>query len=230
MMAAPKLLMQRKHEQHPTEYADLFGKRLVACLETGEGHRLDEELVKRLSGGDRIKARFMRRDFFEFDPTHKLFLGTNHRPQIRGTDEGIWRRLRIWPFTVSIPKSDQDPELPEKLLEERPGILAWLVFGCSEWGASGLDEPEEVTTATTDYRADCDVLGAFLADRCVTDPGCTVAAGQLYEAYTKWCETSGERKISLKRFGQAMGERGFLKEQDGRTRRQMYQGVGLLEL
>lgn len=229
MMAAPKLLMARKHEQHPTELADLFGKRFIASLETGEGHRFDEELVKRLTGGDRIKARLMRRDFFEFAPSHKLFLATNHRPNIRGTDDGIWRRVRLWPFAVAIPKSDQDEELGEKLLAERSGVLAWAVRGCLEWQAGGLTEPDEVTTATATFREDCDVLGGFIAAYCVTESGCTVASCDLYAAYKSWADETGEHPVSLTRFGRAIQERGYQKNISGPARRMHYFGLGLRE-
>lgn len=229
MMAAPKLLMARKHEQHPTELADLFGKRFIASLETGEGRRLDEELVKRLSGGDRIKARLMRKDFFEFDASHKLFLATNHRPNIRGTDDGIWRRIRLWPFTVEIPKNEQDVELSERLLTERPGILAWAVRGCLEWQAGGLTEPDEVLAATASFRAESDTLGGFIDEHCVIGSECMVASCDLYESYKAWAAAAGEHVISLTRFGKAIKERGFRKSTFGPTRRIHYFGLGLGE-
>lgn len=227
MMAAPKLLMARKYDQHPTELADLCGKRFIASLETGEGHRLDEELVKRLTGGDRIKGRHMRQDFFEFEPSHKLFMATNHRPGIRGTDEGIWRRVRLWPFTVEIPKAQQDEKLGEKLLAVRAGILAWAVQGCLEWQANGLTEPDEVLAATASFREECDVLAGFISEHCIAESDAMVASCDLYAAFKGWAETSGEYVVSLTRFGKAIEERGFRKEAFGPTRRIHYFGLGL---
>ena len=133
MKAAPDLLMAKRTDSHPTERADLFGKRLVCCIETDEGQRFNESLLKELSGGDKVRARRMREDFWEFDPTHKIVLAANHKPFVRGTDHGIWRRLRLVPFTVTIPDDEQDKQLPVKLVAEYAGILAWAVQGCLEW-------------------------------------------------------------------------------------------------
>src|SRR6185437_15836956 len=123
----PQLLMARNGDAHPTNMADLFGSRLVVCSEVDEGKPLAEATVKQLTGGDRIKARYMRCDFFEFETTHTLWLAANHKPIVRNNDLGIWRRIRLVPFTVTIPNDEQDRELPEKLLKELPGILAWAV-------------------------------------------------------------------------------------------------------
>jgi putative DNA primase/helicase len=125
MQAMPELLMVRRHEVHPTERADLYQKRLVTTVEIGEGERLTEALVKLLTGGERIRARRMREDFWEFRPTHKFWLAANHKPVIRGTDDAIWRRPRLIPFTVRIPDEKKDPKLLDKLTPELPGILRW---------------------------------------------------------------------------------------------------------
>ncbi|OQZ05630.1 MAG: hypothetical protein B6D36_09155 [Planctomycetes bacterium UTPLA1] len=139
--AAPRLLIRRQGESHPTELVDLREARFVSAIETAEGGAFDEERVKALTGDDRIKARKMRQDFFEFRPTFKLFLATNHRPIVRGDDTGIWRRIRLWPFTVEIPPEEQDHALKEKLRAELPGILAWSVRGCMAWQDDGLRPP-----------------------------------------------------------------------------------------
>src|SRR5215212_3006671 len=166
MQAAPELLLAKK-ASHPTELADLFGSRLVASVETDEGRRLAEGLVKQLTGRDPIKARRMREDFWQFDPTHTVFLATNHRPDVRGTDHAIWRRLKLVPFDVTIPEAEQDKRLAAKLRDELPGILAYIVRGCLEYQREGLGEPEEVKAATASYRSDMDVLANFIEDRCV---------------------------------------------------------------
>ena len=143
----PELLLRKRGDAHPTGVADLKGARLVATSEIDAGRHLAESLVKGLTGGDRLKARYMRQDFFEFEPTHTLWLAANHKPVIRGTDTAIWRRIKLVPFDVSIPMSDQDPNLAKTLEGELAGILNWAVEGCLEWKSEGLNAPAEVTTA-----------------------------------------------------------------------------------
>ena len=164
MKAPPDLLMMRRGESHPTERADLFKRRFVTCMETEEGRRLSESLCKELTGGDRIRARRMRENFWEFDPTHKLWLSTNHKPVVKGTDHGIWRRLKVIPFTATIPEERQDKTLPQKLRAELPGILNWALSGCLEWQETGLGEPPIVQEATAGYRNEMDVVGQFLEE------------------------------------------------------------------
>ena len=208
-LKAPSDLLLAKKDSHPTERADLFGRRFVACTETDDGRRLSESLVKEITGGDKIRARRMREDFWEFHATHKVWLATNHKPQVRGTDHGIWRRLKLIPFTVRIPDSEQDKQLEVKLLEERAGILSWAVRGCLDWQRSGLLEPEIVSSATSEYRLDQDLLGTFLEDRCETREGAETGATWLYRTYVEWCRENGEEELSQWRFGQALTERGI---------------------
>lgn len=207
--AAPGLLIQRHGSDHPTGLADLQGRRLVVASETGEAGRLNEEQVKLLTGGDRITARRMRMDFYEFEPTHLLLLQTNHRPRVGGTDEGIWRRLRLIPFGVTIPPEKRDARLPETLRAELPGILAWCWRGWQRYQAEGFNEPEAVRTATAAYRDASDLVGAFLADSCVVEAGATATARELYSAYRAWCEGSGEHPRPQRDFGMRLTERGF---------------------
>jgi putative DNA primase/helicase len=224
IQAASDLLLTKKQE-HPTEKADLHGKRLVACVETGEGRRLAESWVKQATGGEKIRARRMREDYWQFDPTHKLILATNHRPEIRGTDYAIWRRVLLVPFEVKIPKDERDKRMAEKLKAEGPEILAWAVRGCLDWQRQrGLGEPDVVTAATQSYREDEDLLAAFIADRCETGPG-RVRAGELYQAYRDWAESAGERPMSQKRFGAAMTEREHERSRSGGV---WYEGITLL--
>jgi putative DNA primase/helicase len=156
LKATQELLMVTKGRTHPTELTKLFGARFVASSETEENQRLAEALVKELTGGDPITARRMKEDFWTFWPTHKIFLATNHKPVIRGTDHAIWRRPKLVPFKVTIPQHEWDTTLPDKLKAEWPGILAWAVQGCLEWQTSGLGIPKEVEQATEEYRADMD--------------------------------------------------------------------------
>jgi putative DNA primase/helicase len=225
--AAPELLTA-KAGTHPTELADLKGTRFAACVEVEDGRRLAESLVKQLTGGDRIKARFMRQDFFEFDPTHKIFLAANHKPTIRGTDHGIWRRIKLVPFEVTISKEEQDPSLFEKLRQELPGILAWAVKGCLDWQEHGLDEPEEVRKATDAYRAEMDVLAAFLDECCMLSPSARTRAKALYAAYRGWCEANGEHAEKQKSFGMRLTERGFERRRSAPDGGYEWHGIGLL--
>jgi P4 family phage/plasmid primase-like protien len=227
MKAPPDLLMARKTESHPTERADLFGRRLVICVETGEGRRLNETLVKELTGGDIIRARRMREDFWEFAPSHLLIVATNHRPEVRGTDKGIWRRLKLIPFVVSVDESTADKSMPEKLREEMPGILAWCVRGCLEWQRVGLGEPDEVSTATSAYRSEQDTLGAFIEEATVRLTDARTKAADVYARYRSWCESAGENPLNLTRFGNAMRERGFEKHTSNGV---WYRGLGLREV
>jgi len=226
MQAAPDLLVA-KGNTHPTELADLFGARFVASTEVEDGRRLAENLTKQLTGGDRIKARYMRQDFWEFSPTHKIWLAANHKPEVRGTDYAIWRRIKLIPFEVTIPKAEQDPRLPEKLKEELPGILAWAVRGCLEWRAEGLGEPEEVTRATESYRAEQDVLAAFIEECCWVDGNAQVKFKDLWTAYQEWCQEAGEHSGSRMKFGKRLDERGFENRRGGKNVA-MRAGLGLL--
>ena len=230
-MAAPTLLMVSRggNERHPTEMADLFGKRSVVCQEASEGGRLAETIVKQVTGGDRIKARFMHRDFFEFEPTHKLFLATNHKPDIRGTDIGIWRRIRFIPFAVTIPPECQDRQLGRKLREEAPGILNWAVQGCLDWQRGGLAPPPQVLAATKDYRLSQDLLASFFEQQCILEPAGKASAEELYQSYRRWCEGVGLKPKSQHRFGAALADRGLTKFKHAESRRVWYKGVRLVD-
>lgn len=207
---ASDLLTVKRGEAHPTEKCDLFGRRLVVCSETEDGQRFAESLVKDLTGGESIRARRMREDYWEFLPSHKLVVCTNHRPTVRSTGNAMWRRLRLIPFTVTIPPEQQDKALPQKLMAEASGILTWAVAGCQEWQRNGgLGEPDEILQATDEYRAAEDTLAGFLQDFCLAGPDYRCRASELYAAYKQWAEASGEHAQSQKRFGGAMRERGF---------------------
>jgi putative DNA primase/helicase len=224
MQAPDGLLMAKQSDAHPTERADLFGKRFVSSVEVEEGRRLAESLVKQLTGGDAIRARRMREDHWEFRPTHKLWMAANHKPTIWGTDHGIWRRVKLIPFVVTIADADQDKELPAKLAAERAGILAWSVRGCLDWQLAGLGEPDEVKAATAEYRAEMDVLGAFLADCCIESPKFKAKASTVYAAYVGWCKTNGEYAVNQRRFGLAVTERGIERYTSNGI---WYRGLGL---
>jgi putative DNA primase/helicase len=207
MKAAPDLLLAKRLETHPTDRADLFGKRFVACIETEEGRRMAEALVKELTGGDRVRARRMREDFWEFAPTHHIWLAGNHKPVIVGSDRGIWRRIKLIPFEVVIPEAEQDKKLPAKLAEELPGILNWAIAGCLDWQRDGMREPKIVGAATSAYSAEMDEVGQFIKEYCETGPDFKTAATELYKAFQ---EAMPDSALNQHSFGARLRQKGFL--------------------
>lgn len=226
MKAPPDILMAKRGETHPTERADLHGKRFVAAVETEENRRLAESLTKELTGGDKVRARRMREDFWQFAPTHKVILACNHRPEVRGTDHAIWRRLRLVPFEVTIPDAEQDKHLAEKLRKESPGVLAWLVRGCQDWLEHGLGLPPEVETATANYRAEQDGIGEFISECCCVGDEFRAKAGNLYQHYRTWSEKAGESPVKQRQFGTALTERAFRRYKNNGV---WYHGLALQE-
>jgi putative DNA primase/helicase len=225
----PSILTAGQHDQHPTGLTDLRGARMVTTIETDAGRRLAEALVKMLTGGDPIRARRMRCDYFEFWPTHHLWLAGNHLPAIRGTDLGIWRRIALVPFDVTFEGERQDPDLPAKLDEEAQGILAWAIEGCIEWQEHGLAVPERVKAATARYRTSQDHLGRFIEECCVVEETAYVTARSLRDEYLVWCERQGEKAWSAKAVGAELSDRGFDNGMTGRgnERARTWLGIGL---
>jgi putative DNA primase/helicase len=201
-------------DRHPTELAILRGARLVTATETEEGRRWAESRIKQLTGGERVSARFMRQDPFEYEPQFKLIIAGNHRPGLRSVDEAIRRRLNLVPFTATIPPSERDPELPDKLRAELPGILAWMIEGCLEWQREGLAAPQAVTAATSEYMEAEDTVGIWIDENCYRDPHARMTSAKLYADHINWAQASGERIISKKQFGQRLQARGFAPWRD----------------
>jgi putative DNA primase/helicase len=224
--APPDLLIVKKNEAHPAERAELHGRRFVACVETEENRRLSESLVKELTGSDSITARQFYQKFFTFRPSHTVFLVTNHRPIVKGTDEGVWRRPKLVPFTVTIPPDEQDRHLTDKLKAEAPAILSWCVHGCLQWQAEGLGEPETVKAATAEYRASQDVLAAFFDECCVFGEQYTAKAADVRKRYETWCDQNGERPVSGRKFGEVLTEREVRRYTNNGT---WYDGFGLVD-
>jgi putative DNA primase/helicase len=166
---------------------------MVVASETEEGARLKVQLVKRLTGDGRLKARFMRQDFFEFDRTHKLIIVSNNKPLIRETKHAIWRRIRLVPFSVIIPEAERDSQLTEKLKAEWPGILSWLIGGYLDWRQSGMRTPQEVLMATQNYQSEQDPLGDYLADRCIRMDAARISRNELFSDYSSWCHQTSEK-------------------------------------
>jgi putative DNA primase/helicase len=235
MQSIPELLMVRHNEQHPTERADLFGKRFVATVEVESGKALAETLVKQLTGGDRIRTRRMREDFWEFAPTHKLWFAANHKPVVRGTDHAIWRRIKLIPFRVQFVDDPQDektqrkkdPLLLDRLRMELPGILAWAVRGCLDWQKEGLKEPEAVTKAVKAYQQEMDSIGQFLQECCYLPKppreDIRTQSSRLHDAYLKW----GGDHMTQHAFSARLAEMGYVKKpfRDGRK---YWLGIGLI--
>jgi len=223
--AAPDLLLAKKNDRHAVEVADLRGARFVTTVEVGEGRAWDESRVKWLTGGDAISARFMYGNPFTFQPAHKFWIAGNHKPRVTGMDHGFWRRVHFVPFTVTIPKEEQDPDLRAKLRAELPGILRWAVEGCLAWRASGLRPPPAVVAATQAYRSGEDVLGAFLDECCDVEAAARVEGKSLYAVFRAWAERNGERDMTARAFGDALEERGM--ERKASNGRRWFVGLGL---
>jgi putative DNA primase/helicase len=229
MSASTSLLMEDRNGRHPTERADLYGMRFVAANESGDGGRMSEETVKQLTSREAIRARRMREDNWEFKPSHTVILATNHKPEIRGTDYGIWRRIHLIPFGVVVPPEERDPELANKLRDEWPAILRWAVSGCINWQRGGLRPPAGVINATDDYRTEQDTLGEWLEERCSVAPHCLTRSSVLYGDYKTWSESRGEKALNKTRFGTRLSERGFTKNRSS-TGHICYHGVGLRDI
>jgi putative DNA primase/helicase len=220
-------LLARREGTIPNDVARLQGARFVSSVEMEEGRRLAESRIKELTGGDTVAARFMRAEFFEFRPVCKIWMATNHKPVVRGTDLAIWRRLRLIPFTVTIPEDEQDLYFLEKLRAELPGVLAWAVRGCLEWQRDGLNPPDAVLLATETYRVEQDTVGAFFDECCILAVGKWVFAGELYQAYGAWCEQNGEKPITRKALAARLVERGCESDRQGRGGKRGWRGISL---
>lgn len=211
LAAESDLLIAKRNDAHPTGIADLCGARFVIALETDNGRRLDEGVAKRLTGGDTVKARFMGRDFFQWKPTHTLWLVTNHRPRIFGTDDGIWRRIREVPFTVQIRDEAIDKNMPAKLGEELGGVLAWIVAGARRWHEGGLEACFAVQRATAEYRTAEDTIGEFLSDWRAENPTGTIPAATLAADYKAWCDERLVKPAGQRIFAGELRSRGFVE-------------------
>lgn len=209
--ADPELFHAREGA-HPTGQMDLLGRRLVVVSESDEGRQLAEATMKRLTGGDLIKARYMHRDLITFTPSHTAILVTNHLPKVSGDDPAVWRRLRVIPFNVVIPPEERDPHLDEKLQAEADAVLAWAVAGWQAYRCNGdkLDEPPQVLAATGQYQRDSDAVGRFVEEECVTtSPVLQATTQKLFNAWERWRFGEGAEQLSQKAFGQALDKKGY---------------------
>lgn len=211
------------------DLAMLRGARLVTATETNEGMRFDEAIVKKLTGGDRVTARKLYQDFFYYIPNFKIWIAMNHKPSIRGTDNGIWRRMRLIPFDRIFSIDQQDRNLKFKLLNELPGILNWALRGCSDWQQNGLPMAQIVEDATNEYRAAEDTLGQFIEENCIVGEHYQVPAQLLYDTYAEWARRSNIYVNSLQKFGRQLTDRGFITRPSGTGGKKVRFGIGLLQ-
>lgn len=222
--AEPDLFMHRDNA-HPTGEMDLLGLRWVVVSESDQGRKLAEATVKRLTGGDQIKARRMRQDFVAFDPSHTAALVTNHLPRVSGDDPALWARLRVVPFGVVIPKPERDPHLAEKIELEASAVLAWAVAGWRDYSTQGLAEPAAVVKATEDYHATADATARFVADCCLVNPHMHASVSDLWARWCRWRAEDGAEEISKKAFGDSLDKRGLAADKLRGTR--IRRGIGL---
>jgi P4 family phage/plasmid primase-like protien len=223
IVAPMEMFLAANVERHPTEIAKLRGARLVVAHETQGGRRWDEGKIKTLTGGDKLTGRFMRGDFFDFKPTHKFLISGNHKPSFRTVDEAIRRRFLLVPFTVCIPKADQDQELAEKLKAEWPAILRWMVDGCLEWRRDGLMVPEIVRMATDDYLGDQDSLGQWAAERLEkvspnVDPNAFAKTRALFGSWKNWCASRNLTPGTETAFADSLKDRGYEQKRTIKSR------------
>lgn len=224
MQASSLMVKQGGSSGHNEDIARLDGARLVTSSEPNEGVRMDEGLIKQLTGGDKVSASFKGGHMFDYTPKYKIWLATNHKPIIRGNDDGIWRRLPLIPFTVQIPLEKVDKSLKEKLMRELPGIFNWAVEGCLMWQKEGLNPPADIQQATMDYRKEMDTIGAFIDECCDVRPGLSIGAKDLYLAYKKWAKDANEHEFTQTTFGKKASDK-FEKKRGGNGF--AYQGVDL---
>ncbi|GAA2785401.1 phage/plasmid primase, P4 family [Kitasatospora paracochleata] len=232
--APPGFLMAKAFEGHPTDLAELHGRRIIMCSELKPGDRFDEARVKLLTGGDKIKARRMRQDFFSFNPTHKLWLLGNHRPEVNTGGPAFWRRMRMIPFERVVAEDRKIDNLANVLVaEEGPGILAWLISGARRYfsGEKDLAGPQSVQTATNAYAETEDSAGRFLTEACKIGDGLRAEQAQLYGAYGRWCSEEGANPVSARAFAARVRDTlGMTSPKDMvlSNSRKYYPGIGLL--
>jgi len=221
-----RVVMRTRQAEIPNEIAALARKRFVVVAETADGHQLDENRVKMLTGRDKVPARFLHREWFEFEPEYKLFLYTNFRPKVDGSDGAIWDRIRLVPFRVSF-ADREDQELGAKLAAESAGILAWLVEGCLEWQDEGLGTCDAVVQATAAYRTENDVIARFVDDCCELGDEHRVERKVLRAALARYCEENGDEIPPATTLGRWLTERGARETRA--NGKKGYRGIRLTE-
>jgi putative DNA primase/helicase len=207
------------------DIARLRGTRFVTTAESDFGKKLSEPLIKQLTGSDQLTARFLYGEFFNFTPTFKIYMATNHKPVIKGTDYGIWRRIKLIPFTTMIPSENRDKGLEEKLKAEGPGILNRLLEGLQKWRSEGLNPPQDIIDATDEYSEEMAAIGNFLKERCIQRDGLSVRVRELFKAYTDWCDDNNEHACSERFLCLRLKETGMKQFRTSEAR--WWQDIGL---
>jgi len=218
--------MKKNGDSYTNDVARLRGTRFVTTTEVEQGRRMSEPLIKKITGNDEMTARFLYGEFFNFMPTFKIFMATNHKPVIKGTDHGIWRRIKLIPFTQRIPEEKQDKHLELKLREEASGILNWLLEGLANWSKERLKMPKAVLFATDEYREEMDIFGNFIQEKCIQKNEASINIKKLYKAYSDWCEEYNEHAVSERFFTLRLKEMGFV--QDRTSTERFWVGIGLV--
>lgn len=225
-VTADTFMKSRNYDDNQRKAATLAGPRFICTSEVSEEQRLNEQLIKDITGGDTLEARKLYQEAFTFKPQFKAWMYGNHKPEIRGTDDAIWSRVKLIPFEVSF-AGREDTKLPTKLKEELPGILNWALRGCLDWQRQGLNPPAKVRAATQAYREEMDVFGQFLKECCLIQAGAKVFASDLKSAYQAWCAANGVREESQTKLGRYLTAKGFCADRAGCGRMERY-GIGLL--
>lgn len=220
----PETFMARRDSGATPELAKLPGVRGVIANEVGQGRHLDEALVKQFTGKDYVSARSLYQEPIVFRPEFKLFMAGNYKPNIKGTDDGIWRRIHLIPFAVTIPPGERDSRLEQKLIAELPEIMRWAIAGCLEWRRQGLNPPDVVSKATSEYRDDMDTMGRWLSDCCVEVHAAETAASDLYASYKEWAREKGHMTASARKLGEYLQSRSFQRVKKSCN---YYRGIGL---
>jgi putative DNA primase/helicase len=221
-----RTFLTSESEKVRNDLAGLVGIRFVSAVEVGDGKQLDEAVIKQITGGDTITTRFLYEEFFDFRPRFKLWLAANSKPEIRGVDEAIWRRVLLIPFEITIPKEERDKELGAKLKAELPGILAWAIEGLRAWQKDGLKPPEKVIAATNEYREEQDFLGPFLDEKFERGEKLFVSNAELNSVYEVWAGRDAVKQRTLARMLKARGFKQDLRKINGEAKRG-WVGLGL---
>ena len=226
-VGADTFMKSKNMEDNQRKAATLAGPRFICTSEVDEEHRLNEQLIKDITGGDTIEGRRLYQEAFTFKPQFKPWMYGNHRPEIRGTDDAIWSRVRLVPFEVSF-AGREDFDLGDKLAAELPGILNWAIQGCLAWQRQGLRPPAKVEAATQAYREEMDVFGPFISEFCVIHPHAEAWTNRLYATYQAWCIENGRHPENATKFGRYLTAKGFRtqKSTGGKIKRI---GIGLLQ-
>jgi P4 family phage/plasmid primase-like protien len=226
--APSEIFMMTKNDRHPTEIADLQGARLVAATEIEQEQSWADARISHLTGGDPVKARFMRQDFFQFWPQFKLLISGNNKPSLHGVTEAIRRRFHLVPFNVTIPPAERDTNFAKNRLEpEWPYILRWMIDGCSEWQLCGLKPPKPITDATNDYLKNEDSISLWITECCVLNAQLEGSSSALFASWRKWAEERNEFIGTQKRFSQALENHGYTPDHTRRGTR--FVGIALAQ-